>query len=186
MARQHDGSPAALATVDPIEVRRRAIWHDVRSVLAAATTNVEFVSASVLTDEQREVLVEIDHEIRLAADVIEIVSANRDEHRAIVLDLRALLWVARRSGAPIVVDATTAPFPVRGPYGALSALVEALASIAIPERPGAFVTARSTCRLSPVSDDSDAFARVRSTASALALDATLERGDEPTVVLIRR
>lgn len=143
------GDPEELA--DPEGRARRAIWHDVRSLLAAAVTNVEYLQSGELPAETREVVREVEHEIRLAADVIEVVTARRDHDRVVELDLRALLWVARRSGAPILVDATTAPFFVRGRHAELQALVDAILPTVATGRTASVTTeAADRCAVSPV------------------------------------
>lgn len=169
--------------VDPHEVRRRAIWHDVRSVLAAAVTNVEYLGGAGIPQELIEVVREVEHEIRLAADVIEIVSANRDPQRKIELDLRALLWVARRANAPVSVDATTAPFAIRGQYPLLTALVDAIVAAAIPGKlVSVACAAASTCTLGNL--DVERIDRAIAAARDLDLDVDVDR-ERGTLVLRR-
>ncbi len=110
--------------------QRRALWHDVRSVLGAVLANVEYVTAQELPATSRTALREVEHEVRLVADIVEIVSARRDPDATLELDLRALLWIARRSGGSIVVDATVTPFLVRGPFRVIEGLVQALGAAA--------------------------------------------------------
>jgi hypothetical protein len=127
------GASPAGASDDEVEALRRALWHDVRSVLAAATTNVEYIGGLAdMPGEAIEVVREIEHELRLAADVIDLVTARRDADRVVEIDVRALVWLARRSGGRIVVDVTGAPFPVRAPYARLLALTELLLAC-VPE-----------------------------------------------------
>ncbi len=106
--------------------------HDLRGLIAAATTNIEYLrDLPDLPGEAPEVLVEIENVLRLAANVVEHAGPARDPRAVVEVDLRALFWIARRRGAAIVVDATLAPFTVRGSLSSLHALVDAIAGCAI-------------------------------------------------------
>jgi hypothetical protein len=100
----------------PIDSR---LWHDVRGVLAAASANAEYVRSRELPEDLASVVREIEHEIRLASDVIGVVGGT-DRQRMIEVDLRALLLVAR-GGSALQIDATQPPFVVCGQCDALEA-----------------------------------------------------------------
>jgi len=128
--------PKAIAPADPIEVQRRGLWHDVRSLLAAATTNVEYMGT--LPDMPREavdVAREVQNELRLATDVIALVSSMRDPDAIVELDFRAIIWLGRRTGNRILVDATVAPFLVRGRHGSILTLADLALEAVVAGRP---------------------------------------------------
>src|SRR5258708_25656939 len=123
----------ALGPGDPKEVQRRGLWHDVRSLLAAATTNVEYLSTLAgVPAEGIEVAREIENEIRLATGIIEMVSSERDPQTIVELDLRVVLWLTRTSGVRIVVDATLPPSIIRGPFGAVMKLSDGIVAAIAP------------------------------------------------------
>jgi hypothetical protein len=128
-----------------------ALGHDLRSLLAAATTNLEFVRVSEgLDGEPADILAEVDHELRLAADVIEFVTSSRPLDRVSAVDLRAAFWLARRSGGRVVVDAAAEPWPVRAHVAALLAWIARL-SCACPCGPGAHLAREGDeLRIAPV------------------------------------
>ncbi len=88
----------------------RALFHDVRGVLGAAASNIEFLRARDLGTEAAPVLDEVAHELRLVSDVIALVG-SAVEDRVVEIDLRAALFVQRAS-RPFSIDGTGAPFPV--------------------------------------------------------------------------
>jgi hypothetical protein len=134
-----------------------ALGHDLRSLLAAATTNLEFVRVSEgLEGEPADILAEVDHELRLAADVIEFVTSSRSLDRVSAVDLRAAFWLARRAGGRVVVDAAAEPYPVRASVAPLLAWISAL-SMECPDQAGAhLVREGDELRISPVQLESAA------------------------------
>ncbi len=128
--------PKAIAPADPEEIQRRALWHDVRSVLAAASTNVEYMATLPgMPEEAAEVAREVQNELRLATDVIALVSSMRDPDAIVELDFRAVIWLGRRTGNRILVDATVQPFLVRGRHASILALADAALEGVVPGRP---------------------------------------------------
>jgi hypothetical protein len=119
--------PPAEGEPMPSHALTRQIGHDLRGLLAAATTNIEYIrELEKLPRDAVPVTHEIEHELRLAADVIELLASPHDPARAIEFDLRAFFWLARRAGGFITLDATMPPFPVRGPFAAIEELVTAI------------------------------------------------------------
>ena len=100
-----------------------ALFHDVRGVLAAASSNVEFARARA-EGELQPVLAEIEHELRLVSDVIALTGSS-DPERVLEVDLRALLFFAR-DARPFAIDATQPPFLVTGKRSALASFAEAI------------------------------------------------------------
>ncbi|MEO7093822.1 MAG: hypothetical protein ABI175_11270 [Polyangiales bacterium] len=111
----------------PSHALTRQIGHDLRGLLAAATTNIEYIrELAGFPEDGVAVTQEIENELRLTADVIELLASPHDAARAIEIDLRGFFWLARRSGGFITLDATMPPFLVRGPFGAIEKLVAAI------------------------------------------------------------
>jgi hypothetical protein len=111
----------------PTHALTRQIGHDLRGLLAAATTNIEYIrELPTLPRDALPVTHEIEHELRLAADVIELLASPHDPVRPIEIDLRGFFWLQRRSGGFITLDATMPPFVVRGPFAAIEELVAAI------------------------------------------------------------
>jgi hypothetical protein len=128
--------PKAIAPADPTEVQRRGLWHDVRSLLAAATTNAEYMATLPdMPTEAVEVAREVQNELRLATDIIALVSSMRDPDALVELDFRAVIWLGRRTGHRILVDATVAPFVVRGRHASILALADAALESVVPGKP---------------------------------------------------
>ncbi|GAC1601321.1 MAG: hypothetical protein NVS3B20_22020 [Polyangiales bacterium] len=116
-----------IAPADPLEMARRGLWHDVRSVLAAATTNVEYIAAlGKLSAEGIEVAREIENELRFVMAVIELVTSQRSPDTVVEIDLRSIFWLARRSGGRLLVNATLPAFLVRGAFGDILAFAQTL------------------------------------------------------------
>jgi hypothetical protein len=113
---------------------QRQLFHDLRGVIAAANANVEYLREQGVSPALDPVCVEISHELRLVADVIALLGA-RDPERSVELDLRAMLWLAGRSGpssAPVRIDPTAPPFPVRGRASVIGALVDGIVRAVAP------------------------------------------------------
>lgn len=148
----------------------RALLHDVRGVLGAASSNVEFLRAQ--HPEGEPVLEEIAHELRLVADVIALTGAAEDE-RVVELDLRALL-LFRRGESSFAIDATQPPFPLTASRRALSSFAAELVAAA-PRGAGIEVTARgcTVYGLDPATAERLRGAGVLAEAS---IDATVESG----------
>jgi hypothetical protein len=117
----------------------RALFHDVRGVLAAASSNVEFARARA-EGELQPVLEEVEHELRLVSDVIALTGSS-DEERVVEVDLRALLFVVRDT-RPFAIDATQPPFIIAGTRSALASFAESV--IAATHRGGVDVS-RNAC-----------------------------------------
>lgn len=96
----------------------RAFFHDVRGVLGAAASNVEFLRARE-SGERASVLAEIANELRLASDAIAL-AGSADDQRVLEVDARALFFVAR-GGRAFAIDGTQPPFVMKGARGALLA-----------------------------------------------------------------
>ncbi len=127
------------------------LGHDLRSLLAAATTNLEFVRVSEgLEGEPADILAEVDRELRLAADVLELVTSSRPAERVSAVDLRAAFWLARRVGGRVVVDAASEPFPIRVNVAALLAWVAELAMTCPPRAGAQLVRESEELRIAPV------------------------------------
>lgn len=108
----------------PSHTLTRQIGHDLRGLLAAATTNIEYLrELEGMPEGAIPVTQEIEHELRLAADVLELLASPHDPVRPIEIDLRGFFWLARRNGGFITLDATMPPFLVRGPFASVERLV---------------------------------------------------------------
>lgn len=130
------------------------LGHDLRSLLAAATTNLEFVRVSEgLEGEPADILAEVDCELRLAADVLELVTSSRPLERVSAVDLRAAFWLARRVGGRVVVDAASEPFPIRVNVAALLGWVTELATTCPPRVGAHLVREPEELRIAPVDRD---------------------------------
>ena len=112
----------------------RQLFHDLRGVIAAAHANVDYLRERGLSSELDGVALEIAHELRLVADVIGQLG-QRDPDRLVEVDLRALLWLAARSGARVRLDPTAPPFMVHGRASATGALVDAIVEAVAPGAP---------------------------------------------------
>jgi hypothetical protein len=151
-----DGSKGASAGGEARQELPRApelagLGHDLRSLLAAATTNLEFVRVSEgLEGEPADILAEVDRELRLAADVLELVTSSRPLERVSAVDLRAAFWLARRVGGRVVVDAASEPFPVRANVAALLDWVSELATSCPPRIGAQLVREAEELRIGPV------------------------------------
>lgn len=175
------GRTNGVGEAEPYELPRApqlsALGHDLRSLLAAATTNLEFVRVSEgLEGEPADILAEVDHELRLAADVIEFVTSSRALERVSAVDLRAAFWLARRAGGRVVVDAAAEPYPVRASVSALLAWISAL-STTCPHAAGAhLIREGDELRISPIDPVASApfVSDPRAEAYGLALEI---RGD---------
>lgn len=154
----------------PDPTARRALWHDLRGVLAAAHANVEFIGAAAVPDELRPVLAEIEHELRLVSDVIGQLGA-RDENRTVDVDLRALLWFAARSGARTRIDPTARPFLVHGRACDVAALVDAIVAAVAPGAVGTLDTEQAGCTVHGL--DVDQAHGAVAAARAIGLDANV-------------
>jgi len=119
----------------------RPIAHDLRSLLAAALANAEYLrDLHEEEGEARDAANETVAELRLAADVLALLGAlslGRQAH----IDLRAVLWVAQRCGAPLRLDPTGPPVEVRAELTALRAFASAIEAVADPGIP---IQVRST------------------------------------------
>jgi hypothetical protein len=160
------------------------LGHDLRSLLAAATTNLEFVRVSEgLEGEPADILAEVDRELRLAADVLELVTSSRPPERVSAVDLRAAFWLARRVGGRVVVDAASEPFPIRANVAALLSWVSELATTC-PHRAGApLVREPEELRIAPV--DRDATAKFIDDARAEELGLSVELSDDVLILRAR-
>ena len=121
----------SLDDAKPSHTLTRQIGHDLRGLLAAATTNIEYLrELEGMPEVGIPVTHEIEHELRLAADVLELLASPHDPVRPIEIDLRGFFWLARRAGGFITLDATMPPFLVRGPFAAVEKLVAAIGAAA--------------------------------------------------------
>jgi len=102
----------------------RALFHDVRGVLAAASSNVEFARAHAQSKELEPVLEEVANELRLISDVIALMGAV-DEERVVEVDVRALLFAAR-GARPFAIDASQPPFLISGKRSELTSFAAAV------------------------------------------------------------
>ena len=145
------------------EVHAQNVWHDVRSVLAAATTNVEYLSSIPgVSTEVAEVSREVEHELRLAASVIELATAQPAPGQFAEIDLRAMLWLARRAGGRVVVDASSPPFLLRGTYESIQMVTEAIVAAVDCSAHARLLTERRTARVLGLDASKlDALANVR-------------------------
>jgi hypothetical protein len=125
-----------------------SLFHDLRGILAAASSNVEFVRTREPASAVAPVLDEIAHELRLVADVIAIIGA--DDDRVLEVDLRALLLVARGARS-FAIDATTPPFPLRAHRSALSAFAAAM--IDLSSRGAAIEVSADSCTVRGLNPD---------------------------------
>ena len=107
----------------------RPIAHDLRSLLAAALANAEYLRDLQEPGETLDAANETVAELRLAADVLALLGAL-SLGRTAQIDLRAVLWVAQRCGAPLRVDPTGPPVEVRAELHALRAFATAIESVA--------------------------------------------------------
>ena len=112
----------------------RPIAHDLRSLLAAALANAEYLRDLQEPGEAQDAANETVAELRLAADVLALLGALSLGRQA-QIDLRAVLWLAQRCGAPLRVDPTGPPVEVRAELHALRAFASALESAADPRMP---------------------------------------------------
>lgn len=124
----------------------RSLAHDLRGVIAAAASNVEFVRAHPLSDELAAALVESSNELRVASDVVALLGGSAQSDRALEVDLRAVVLVFRGEGA-LAVDATEAPFAMRGTPSALATAAQHLCAIASR---GRVRIVGDTCTLAPI------------------------------------
>jgi hypothetical protein len=153
----------------------RALFHDVRGVLGAAASNIDFLRARLVTvsvgEEASPVLDEIAHELRLVSDVIALAGSADD--RVVELDLRAVLFFAR-GARPLAIDATHPPFIVRARRSELLAF--ASDAIAAASRDAAVVVSEGACVLRGI--ESVAVDRLRSAEMlrAASVVATIEGG----------
>ena len=104
----------------------RALAHDLRGAIAAASSNIDFVRAQELTPDVQAALEESQRGLRLASDVIAILGTSGE--RPLEVDLRALLLIHRGAGA-LAIDSTEPPFLVTGELAALSSLGITLCTI---------------------------------------------------------
>jgi signal transduction histidine kinase len=118
----------------------RPIAHDLRSLLAAALSNAEYLRDLHEEGEARDAANETVAEVRLAADVLALLGAL-SLGRLAQIDLRAVLWVAQRCGAPLRVDPTGPAVEVRAELSALRAFASAVEAVADPGIP---IQVRST------------------------------------------
>lgn len=145
-----------ISPADPLWGARRDVWHDVRSVLAAACTNADYlVRMAGLSVASQEVAREIENEMLLATDVIDLVTSERAPDQRVELDLRAILWLLRPGSSRVVVDAALPPFPVRGRFRCVLAFADAITAAATPHARMERVDptrddARRICGLDPV------------------------------------
>jgi hypothetical protein len=112
----------------------RPIAHDLRSLLAAALANVEYLRDLQEPGESQDAANETVAELRLAADVLALLGAL-SLGRLAQIDLRAVLWLAQRCGAPLRVDPTGPPVEVRAELSALRAFATAVESVVDPGVP---------------------------------------------------
>lgn len=155
---------------------QRQLLHDLRGVIAAANANVEYMREQGLEGELRAVADEITFELRLVADVISQMG-QRDPERVVELDLRALLWLAARSGAHMRIDPTAPPFLVQGRAGTIGALIDALGRAVAPGAHGTIAVdpAARSCKVSGL-DQGDALSEAEKIAVELGLRAHHEQG----------
>ena len=125
----------------------RSLAHDVRGVLAAAASNLEYVRAHEISTEVRSAVTESLHELRLVADVIALLATT--EGRAIEVDFRAALML-HRGAIALGIDATEPLFLVRAPPAAIHALASTICGIAARAR---VRTDGSACSIDPVDPD---------------------------------
>ncbi len=156
----------------------RALAHDLRGVLAAASSNIEYARAHELPAELAEALVEAVHELRVAADVIALLGSTGE--RTLEVDLRAALML-HRGGDPLAVDATGAPFLVRGTSVQVGELARRVCTISLRGRTS---TESEKCTVGPVDPDGARALLATDVLSAVGvrghLDGStlvLERGD---------
>ena len=150
----------------------RSLAHDLRSLLAAATTNLEYTeSIEGMPPEAVEVVAEVRHELRLLADVLDVYAGAHASDRVVELDLRAPLWLAR-SRKRIIIDPTTPPWLVRGAFGAIQALASAILSAVHESRETRVDVRASSFILSQV--EPLGIARIVDAAGALRLVARIE------------
>jgi hypothetical protein len=120
----------------------RSLAHDLRGVIAAAASNIEFVRAQPIGDEIGVALTETAHELRVASDIVALLGAQPD--RTLEIDLRAAI-LAFRGESALAVDATEPPFAARGTSTALAAAARQLCLVAERGRArivgGAFIVA---------------------------------------------
>jgi hypothetical protein len=122
-----------ISPADPLSGARRNVWHDVRSVLAAACTNADYlVRMADLPESAQEVAREIENEMLLATDVIDLVTSERAPDQRVELDLRAVLWLLRPGSSRVLVDAAQPPFPVSGRFRCILAFADAITAAATP------------------------------------------------------
>jgi hypothetical protein len=112
----------------------RPIAHDLRSLLAAALANVEYLRDLQEPGETLDAANETVAELRLAADVLALLGAL-SLGRLAQIDLRAVLWLAQRCGAPLRVDPTGPAVEVRAELKAMRAFASAVESVVDPGIP---------------------------------------------------
>jgi hypothetical protein len=122
----------------------RTLAHDLRGVIAAAASNIEYARTQSLPEDVVAALNESANELRVASDVIALLGAQSE--RVLEIDLRAAILVHRAESA-IAVDATQAPFLLNATAGAIAALGKHLAALA-PR--GRLKTEPAQCTLAPV------------------------------------
>lgn len=125
----------------------RTLAHDVRGVIAAATSNIEFARQHELPEELSVALVESLRELRVAADVIALLGSTGE--RTLEVDLRAALMIHRGS-EPVAVDATQEPFLVRGTSVQIGELARHICAISLRGRTS---TESEKCTVGPVDPD---------------------------------
>lgn len=154
----------------------RSLAHDLRGVIAAAASNIEFVRAHPLGDELGAALAETGNELRVASDVVAILGAHGD--RALEVDLRAAILVFRGTSA-LAVDATEPPFTAHGTADALAIAAQELCAVA-PRGRARIVDL--TCILAPVDVDATQALLGTGVLRQIALEGTLT----PEGLVLRR
>jgi hypothetical protein len=104
----------------------RALAHDLRGAIAAASSNIDFARSQELTPEVQAALEESQRGLRLASDVVAILGTSGE--RPLEVDLRALLLIHRGSSA-LAIDSTEPPFLVTGDIADLTSVGVSLCSI---------------------------------------------------------
>jgi len=155
----------------------RAFFHDVRGVLGAAASNVEFLRARE-AGETRSVLAEIANELRLASDAIALAGSTDDE-RVLEVDVRALFFVAR-GARPFAIDGTQEPFAIKGARGAIMAFARLAVDAALRDA-GVDVSMRG-CTVRGL----ETAALERVAAAAMSADRSLSAVMEGSAVVLCR
>lgn len=122
----------------------RSVAHDLRGLIAAASSNIEFVRGHAIGEELALALVESGHELRIASDVVALLAAHGE--RPLEVDVRAAVLVHRGAHAT-AVDATDPPFLLRGSANELATFAQQLCEMA-PR--GRVRIEGDTCTVAPI------------------------------------